>query len=402
MGATDRKKVLILGGSRLQAPAIEVAKRLGFWVICADYDPDAVGFALADQSELISTLDAEAVLALAKRERVAFVITSTSDAPVRTASFVSEQLDLPVGISYADSICATHKDAMRRRLAKYNVPIPEFRVCSNLDEFVEALNYFEYRGIIKPADSAASRGVKLIDSSIRHDDPEELFERGMSFSRKRTLMVERCISGTEVSVEGMTVNGKTHILAITDKMVTEPPYFVELGHSEPALLEDAEKVRIEDVARAAIEAVGIVNGPSHTEIMITDSGPMVIEIAARLGGDYITSRLVPLSTGFDMVGASVELALGMPVDFPPPKQDGSAVRFIVSDTGVISDIKIDSAIYDLPGFEELELYKKSGDAISEPHSSNDRVGHVICTGPDALSARETAEKALSMIHVSLS
>ena len=85
-------------------------------------------------------------------------------------------------------------------------------------------------------------------------------------------MVERCISGTEVSVEGMTVNGKTHILAITDKMVTEPPYFVELGHSEPALLEDAEKVRIEDVARAAIEAVGIVNGPSHTEIMITDSG----------------------------------------------------------------------------------------------------------------------------------
>ena len=65
MGATDRKKVLILGGSRLQAPAIEVAKRLGFWVICADYDPDAVGFALADQSELISTLDAEAVLALA-------------------------------------------------------------------------------------------------------------------------------------------------------------------------------------------------------------------------------------------------------------------------------------------------------------------------------------------------
>ena len=81
MGATDRKKVLILGGSRLQAPAIEVAKRLGFWVICADYDPDAVGFALADQSELISTLDAEAVLALAKRERVAFVITSTSDAP---------------------------------------------------------------------------------------------------------------------------------------------------------------------------------------------------------------------------------------------------------------------------------------------------------------------------------
>ena len=76
---------------------------------------------------------------------------------------------------------------MRRRLAKYNVPIPEFRVCSNLDEFVEALNYFEYRCIIKPADSAASRGVKLIDSSIRHDDPEELFERGDVFFAQKNL-----------------------------------------------------------------------------------------------------------------------------------------------------------------------------------------------------------------------
>ena len=119
MGATDRKKVLILGGSRLQAPAIEVAKRLGFWVICADYDPDAVGFALADQSELISTLDAEAVLALAKRERVAFVITSTSDAPVRTASFVSEQLDLPVGISYA---CLLYTSPSPRDRQKSRMP----------------------------------------------------------------------------------------------------------------------------------------------------------------------------------------------------------------------------------------------------------------------------------------
>ena len=395
------KKVIMLGAGPLQVAAIVKAKDLGFHVICADYDPDAVGFAFADQTEIISTLDADSIIALAKKEDVDFVITSTSDAPVRTASFVSEQLGLPVGISYVDSICATHKDAMRRRLAERNVPIPEFRVCNDADEFIDALNHFGYRCIVKPADGAASRGVKLLDPSNRNDDPRVLFGQEMSFSRKGTLMVEQCIRGAEVSVEGITVNGKTHILAITDKLVTEPPYFVELGHSEPALLNDSEKAQIEKIAHAAIEAVGIVNGPSHTEIMITDSGPMVIEIAARLGGDYITSRLVPLSTGIDMVGASVELALGLPIDISPCMQGGSAIRFIVSSAGVISDIDIDSAMYDLPGFEERELYKKPGDAISEPHSSNDRVGHVLCTGPDARSARETAEKALSMVRIAL-
>lgn len=395
------KKVLMLGAGPLQIEAIKNAKELGFYVICVDYDPEAIGFDLADRSEVISTLDVESVLELAQHEDVDFVITSTSDAPVRTASFVSEKLGLPTGISYTDSICATQKDAMRLRLAERGIPIPEFRVCSDFDEFVDALNHFEYRCIVKPADGAASRGVKLLDPSNRNDDPRKLFDHEMSFSRKRTLMVEQCIRGAEVSVEGMTVNGETCILAITDKMVTPPPYFVELGHSEPALLDSDTRIQVEEIARAAIGAVGIVNGPSHTEIMITDSGPMVIEIAARLGGDYITSRLVPLSTGIDMVKVSVELALGLPADVSPGMRSGSAIRFIVSETGVISDIGIDPAIHDLSGFEELELYKKPGDAISEPHSSNDRVGHVICTGSDAKSAREAAEKALSMIRITL-
>ena len=88
----------MLGGSRLQVPAIEAAQRLGFRVVCADYDPDAVGFKVADVSSLTSTLDVEAVEALAREEQADFVITSTSDAPVRVAALVSERLGIPTGI----------------------------------------------------------------------------------------------------------------------------------------------------------------------------------------------------------------------------------------------------------------------------------------------------------------
>ena len=112
----------MLGGSRLQVPAIEAAQRLGFRVVCADYDPDAVGFEVADVSSLTSTLDVEAVEELAREEQADFVITSTSDAPVRVAALVSERLGLPTGISSADAVCATQKDAMRSRLAEHGCP----------------------------------------------------------------------------------------------------------------------------------------------------------------------------------------------------------------------------------------------------------------------------------------
>ena len=125
---------------------------------------------------------------------------------------------------------------MRSRLAEHGVPMPEFEVCNNAEEFGRALERFGYDCIAKPADSAASRGVKLITPEDRATSATDLFDLFRSFSRKGTVMVEQRVTGREVSVEGMTLDGKTTILTITDKLTTEPPFFVELGHSEPSRL----------------------------------------------------------------------------------------------------------------------------------------------------------------------
>ena len=398
----QRGTVVMLGGSRLQVPAIKAAQKLGFRVVCADYDPHAVGFAVADASSLTSTLDVDAVEKLARDEGADFVITSTSDAPVRVAALVSERLGLPTGISSADAVCATQKDAMRTRLAEHGVPMPEFEICNTAGEFARALERFGYDCIAKPADSAASRGVRLIAAEDRATPVGELFDLFRSFSRKGTVMVEQRVTGHEVSVEGMTVDGETTILTITDKLTTEPPFFVELGHSEPSRLPVEAQDVIRDVARRTVEAIGIATGPSHTEIMLTEDGPKVIEMAARLGGDFITSRLVPLSTGVDFVEGTVAAALGLPYDFTPQARGGSAIRFITADrAGEVALVDVPDVVRDAEGVEEVELYLKPGDAIETPHSSNDRIGHVVCTGADASEAAARAEWALGKIAVEL-
>ena len=366
------KKVLILGGSRLQVPAIEAAQRLGFSVLCADRDPDAVGFGVADACSLTSTLDAAAIERLALEEGASYVITSTSDAPVRVAALVSENLGLPTGISYANAVCATQKDSMRLRFAECGIPMPDFRICSTVEEFESALGHFGYDCIAKPADSAASRGVRLINAADRRARADLLFKEFASFSRKGVVMVEERVRGFEVSVESMTLGGATTVVSVTDKLTTEPPYFVELGHSEPSRLPVEAQKRICQVAKKVVEAIGIVDGPAHTEIMLTEDGPKVIEMAARLGGDFISSRLVPLSTG------------------------------ITADRkGVIKKIAIPEGIEDAEGVEEVRLYLSAGDSIDAPHSSGDRIGHVVCSGEDALQAAFRAEWVMSNIEVDL-
>lgn len=398
--AEKRGTVVMLGGSRLQLPAIEAAQRLGFRVVCADYDPDAPGTRIADAFSLTSTLDVDAVERLARREEADFVITSTSDAPVRVAAVVSERLGLPTGISSENAVCATQKDAMRTRLAEHGVPMPDFRVCDTVEDFASALEHFGYDCIAKPADSAASRGVKLITPDDRSTSVEELFELFRGFSRKGTVMVEQRVTGREVSVEGMTVNGETAILTITDKLTTEPPYFVELGHSEPSRLPAEAQEAIREVAKRTVEAIGIVTGPSHTEIMLTEEGPKVIEMAARLGGDFITSKLVPLSTGVDFVEGTVAAALGLPFDFTPRFHRGSAIRFITADrAGTLQAIDVPESVRQAEGVEEVEIYLSPGDSIETPHSSNDRIGHVVCKGFDADEAVCRARLALGGIKI---
>lgn len=392
------KKMMILGGSALQVPAIKAAKALGYEIILVDYDENAVGFALADVKLVVSTLDKEEVYRQALVWRPDVVITSTSDGPVRTAAYVNEKLGKKPDLSYEDSLCATIKSYMRKRLEENYVPIPAYYAAEDWEGFLKAVRALGGRCIVKPSDNAGSRGVVLLDGGEKTEEElRQTYEYSKGNSRNGIVMAEEYMDGEEVSVEAMTINGKTTIIAITDKYITPPPYFVEIAHSEPSRLDGETQERIREVALQAIRAIRLQNGPSHTEIKVTEEGPKVVEIAARLGGDFITSRLVPLSTGVDLVGASVRLAAGEEPDLSVKWQRAAAIHFIQGKKGKLRRLEAGEEIFRMDGVEEAVLYKKAGDITNGTRSSNDRLGHLITVGWTPEEAMENGRRALERI-----
>lgn len=400
-----QKKMMILGASALQVPAIEKAKALGYRVILVDYDENAVGFALADEKLVVSTLDQEEVYRQAQRCQPDVILTSTSDGPVRTAAYVNEKMGKRPDLSYENSLCATIKNKMRDRLKKCGVPIPEYYVAGDYEAFSDAVDKLDGHCIVKPADNAGSRGVKLLAcEKPTLELKKETYEYSKGNSRNGTVLVEEYMQGSEVSVEVMVVEGEPHILSITDKYITPPPYFVELAHCEPSRLNGEAQEQIRRVAAQAIKAIGIENAPAHVEIKVTQDGPKIVELAARLGGDFITSKLVPLSTGIDMVGASVLLATGEKTDLTPKWQRGAAIHFLhapETTEGALAEITVPESLYGEEGVEEIVLYKKPGDAVCGTHSSNDRLGHVITVGATAEEAMERGKQILSQIKIEI-
>lgn len=397
------KNIVMLGGGPLQVPAIQELKKLGAYVRCFDFNPRAEGFQYADEAKIISTQDVEAICGELKKQKADVLMTSTSDAPVRVISEVSEKLGIPCELSYEDACAVTIKSIMRERLRNNGVPIPKFVVINDFSELKKVfVNTFGGACIIKPADNAGSRGVKLLQGHYKTEELEKEYNICKECAKNGIIVAEEIMNGPEVSVESMTIDGETVILTITDKVVCERPYFVEIGHVEPSRLPEDIKEKIEFVTRQAITAMNIKNAPTHTEIIVTKEGPKIVEIAARLGGDFITSRLVPLSTGINMVRESVKLALGEDVCLDKTRNSGAAIRFLcATETGTISKIEgVQDALAE-EGICEVVLYVEPGEKVSRVKSSNDRIGHIIAIGQNADEAWNHAKKACQKIRIIL-
>lgn len=393
------KKIMILGASILQLPAIEKAIEMGIEVIAIDMNPDAVGFNVPGVvKEVISTIDTSAILEAAKRHQISGIMTLASDMPMQSVAVVSREMGL-VGISEDTALKATNKAFMRDALRKAGVPVPiYFRVKGN-DKFKEAVEQVRgagYKCIVKPADNSGSRGVHFLKED---DDLDAVYEYTVRYSRGGEIVVEEFMEGPEVSVETLAVDGDVHVIQITDKLTTDAPYFVEMGHSQPSQLGEEICEKISEVAIAANKAVGILNGPSHTEIKITPYGPKIVELGARLGGDCITTHLVPLSTGVNMVEQSIKIALGEKPNFEPKWDKGSAIRYIKTNTGIVKDIKGVFEVESLPGVVQISIVRGIGEKVGEIKSSVDRVGFVIAQAEDANRAVELAEKGIESIDI---
>lgn len=383
----------------MQLPAIKKAKSMGLQVIAVDMNPKAVGFREDGIiKEVISTIDTPAIIEAAKRNRVDGVMTIASDMPMRSVAAVADELGL-VGISKETAIKATDKGEMRMALRKSGVPIPAFYRVRSKEEYRSAVNKIKeagYKCIVKPADNSGSRGIDLL-SDFEQETIDNAYEYSKQSSRSGDLMVEEYMEGDEVSVESLSIDGICHVIQITDKLTTGAPYFVEMGHSQPSGLSEDTKEKIRQITIAANKAIGIENGPAHTEIKITKDGPKIIELGARLGGDNITTHLTPLSTGVDMVECCINIAMGMAVNLNTRMNRGSAIRYFPLEKGKIKNIEGVEQAQKISGVVQVSIVHGVGESVNGIKNSGDRVGFVITEGDDAKAAVDAAMQGVAAV-----
>lgn len=391
------KKLMIVGASVLQLPAILKAKEMGLHVAVVDFNPQAIGIPYADEYYNASTMDEDAVLAAAESYKPDGIMTLATDMPMRGVAKTSDKLHLH-SINYATAVKATDKYDMIKAFKKHNVPSPWFFVVDSLEELKAKEASVTFPCIIKPTDNAGSHGVAKVYS---FQELIENYEYAHSCSRHGKVIVEEYLDGPEVSVEVMVVNGEVHILQITDKITTGAPHFVEMGHTQPSRLPADTQHQIREVAEAACKSVGLDKGPAHVEMKVTSRGPVMIELGARMGGDNITTHLVPLSTGIDMVGSTIKVALGEEPDITPTLHCGSAIRYFEVPFGTIRAIKGVEEAKRIPGVKQITFTKEVGEESTPIQCSNDRIGFVIAQGETAEDAIAACEKAMEQIRIEI-
>lgn len=373
------KKLAIIGASYLQLPLVMKAKELGLRTFCFAWEDGAICKDYVDIFYPISILEKDEILEVCRSLRIDGIVTIASDTAVTTVNYVAENLNL-ISNPYEFSDITTNKYLMRESFKINNIPSPQFLRYTEGESIIDILE-LKYPLIVKPTDRSGSRGVTKVNSEL---ELNIAIDRAKEESFSKDVIVEEYVMGKEISVETISWKGMHYILAITDKVTTGEPYFVELEHHQPSMLSPIIQNKIKDVVFSALDALHIENGASHSELMIDrDNNFSIIEIGARMGGDFIGSDLVFLSTGYDFLKGVIQVALGMFEEPVLNKRKFAGVYFLSEETLYLKSFIENSSSY--PQIVKAEI---TDDKLKRLKSSGDRSGYLIYQGSERLYPRQ--------------
>ncbi len=357
----------VIGASYLQRPLVLTAKELGHRVICFAWAEGAVCAEIADKFYPISIVEKEKILEICREERIDGICTIASDTASPTVAYVAERMGLP-GNSYVASMKANDKFLMREAFSRAGIKCPKYLRINCVEDALSGV--WSFPVIVKPCDRSGSLGVA---KAMTADELADGAQKALAFSFKHQAIVEEYIEGREVSVEFISHRGHHYPLTVTDKVTTGSPHFVELEHHQPANLSQDVYDRLYATTKQALDALGITDGASHTEFRITENDEIfIIELGARMGGDFIGSDLVRLSTGYDFVKGVIQVALG---EFTIPefsKRRCSGVYFLCKETERL--LPVFNGVTRPPFIFEME---KTGNELKEVTCSADRSGYLV-------------------------
>lgn len=391
------KKIMVLAAGLLQIDVIEKAKSMGYYVLAVDGNPKAPGFNVADKAICADIVNEEAMLKIARDEHVDGVIHPCSEVSMAVMGRINDELGLS-GISREQAICATNKHLMRKAFEKGNAPSPKSILAQDAEDAWSRLqNEFDTDAILKPSRNSGSRGIAKVSRNMDKGDFIRAYDEALSESRDHSVLIEQFIKGPEFSIEMIVWQGEIHVLTVTDKKTTGAPHFVELGHNQPSCFSATDVETLKAAAVAGVRALGVNNCACHAEAKLMNGKAYLMEVGARLGGDYISTELTHLSTGIDMVAAAIDVALGVEPDLSAKEEPkGVCIRYFCPKPGKLVSI-LNTEVLNNPHVYLWEIYPKEGDVIPAVTSSLCRSGHVIVTEKTPQKAIELAERLIESV-----
>ncbi|WP_256622115.1 ATP-grasp domain-containing protein [Methanolobus chelungpuianus] len=396
------KKVMILGAGINQVPIIKLAKERGFETVVVSIPGDYPGLKYADKICEIDITDKEKVLEAAAKEQVDGIVTDQLDFPVPTIAYVTEKLSLP-GIGYDCALKFTNKYLMRNECTKLGIKNPEYYRVSTLDEAREKCLDIGLPVIIKPTDSAGSRGIYVIRNI---NELEDKFKHSIAFSKEDCLIVEKYIEGPEYVIAGFASNykhtnlmlGKRGFFDISGLFIPNKTLFASVAEN------DTEKQMLK-INNHLIEGFGLKFGVTHCEYIVEErTGEIyLVECAARGAAHAISSDLIPLVTGIDANSLLLDVAVGNAEEIYIQTAESTTVAgylMFALPEGTIRDIRGIDDIRSLPNVHKVFLDNLHvGMEVGVMTDKGHRMGPILIKGKNKQQYENTIDEIKALLDI---
>lgn len=379
-----KKKLLLLGGSHYLLPVIEEAHRLGIHVITCDYLPENAAHRYSDEYHNVSIIDKDAVLALARELEIDGISSFACDPGVVTAAYVAEKLGLPFAGSYESVSILQDKGRFRRFLADNGFNAPWSGSYESVDDALADSSRFTYPAIVKPVDSAGSKGVRRIDSL---DELKSAAEHALSFSHGGRFIVEQFLEkqGASSDSDSFSIDGKLVFTSFDDQLFderAENPY-TPAAYCWPSSMPQWAQDELKGELQRLIDLLGLKTALYNIESRLcTDGKTYIMEISPRGGGNRL-SEVLHMATGVNLIRGIVMASVGLEPDCVCDKPyDGLWAEIILhsDENGRFKELWIDPECENF--IVERDLWVSPGDEVERFSGANKAVGTLVVRFPD--------------------
>lgn len=386
-----QKKLMLLGGIRYLLPVIEAAHKQGYYVITADYLPDNIAHEYSDEYVNVSIVDKEAVLKVAREKEIDGIMSFGVDPGVVSASYVQEQMGLPSFGPYESVCILQNKDKFRAFLTKHGFNVPWAFGFSSMEDALASVGSFSYPLIVKPTDSAGSKGVTRVD---REYDLHKALEYAFNHSIKGNVIVEEFIEkqGCSSDSDSFSVNGELRFVSFSAQRFDENAAgpFVPAAFSWPSTMNMQQESELRSELQRLLTLLKMNTSVYNIETRVGVNGKTyIMEVSPRGGGNRL-SEMLRYATGVDLITACVRASVGDSIDLIEQKPyigHWAEVILHADKEGQFVNLEIDSY---LPAeIVEENLWVKPGDFVHGFEAANDTIGTLVLRFENAEDLEKT-------------